>query len=143
MVGNAGHPEGDGPEQGNWMVDVKGILEALHESGLAVEITWDGPGSIELTLGQPIAGEVASTDIDDEIFTLAEAVLWLRDRACRHFPDSDFALKYRNRAERPGAINTPGTRWARLWGCTCPEDQPKTGTDRCTVDPRCPAHGFI
>jgi hypothetical protein len=73
------------------MIDVQGILEALHLSGLTVQIAWNGPGAIELKLGQACTGNVESTDAEHDIFTVAEAVLWLRGRACRHFADSHFA----------------------------------------------------
>ena len=133
--------EADAPE--DYMIDVVGILEALHVSGLTAEITWNGPGAISLALGHSTTGSVASTSPNYEIFTVAEAALWLRNQACRHFPDSRFALKYRNRVERPGAINTPGTTGARSWGCTCPTEQPRRPSDQCVIDPRCPSHGFM
>ena len=143
MAGNAEEREAYGPEYANYMIDLQGTLEALHLSGLSVQIAWNGRGAIELKLGHASTGNVATSCSAHEIFTVVEAVLWLRDEACRHFPDSRFAAKYRNRTERPGAINTPGTQWARSCGCTCPVEQPRTVNDRCIIDPRCPAHGFI
>lgn len=132
-----------GPGLTNYIIDVAGILESLHASGVAAKIYWDGPGAIELKLGHATAGIVATTHPADEIFSVAEAALWLRERACRYFPDSPFAWRYRNRVERPGATNTPGTRGARLLGCTCPTTPRRADNFYYLVDPKCPAHGFI
>jgi hypothetical protein len=142
MGGNRDDREAYGPEHANFTIDVKGILEALHRWGLTAEITWSGRGPIEVKLGHALTGNVASTGAEDEVLTVAEAALWLRNKACQHFPESRFARKYRNQVERPGSIHSPGTRWARSCGCTCPAEQRRPGDSTYRVDPNCPAHGF-
>jgi|SRR5215469_3957268 len=128
-------------EDANLIIDVRGILETLHRSGFTFAIACGGDGSIDVRLGDHTASAIANTQ-GDKLLTVAEAALWLRNAACDLYPDSRFARKYRNRAERRGCIHTPGTRWARSWGCTCPTDQPQQSDAGYLVDPKCPAHGF-
>jgi hypothetical protein len=134
------YPDAYGPEDANVVVDVRGILAALHQSGHTVSIRWNGSGSIELTFGDPERGDLAVTRAKDEVLTIAEAALWLRDQACRHYPDSRFARRYRNQIERSGSCFTPGSEWAG--GCTCPTGQGAVLDGTYRVDPKCPAHGF-
>lgn len=128
-------------EHANFIIDVQGILEALHQSGLAFELICDGGGPIIVKLADPTGSDLWRPNAADPPLTVATAVSWLRDKACEHYPDTRFARKYRNQVERFGNIHTPGTRWARTCGCTCPADQPRA-TYGALIDPRCPAHGF-
>jgi hypothetical protein len=41
-------------------------------------------------LGDPLNG----FDANGKVATMAEAAVWLRDHACQHYPDSEFARKY-------------------------------------------------
>ena len=41
-------------------------------------------------LGDKLSGYKA----EGKVSTFAEATAWLRDQACRHYPDSGFARKY-------------------------------------------------
>ena len=45
---------------------------------------------INVKLGDPLNG----FDAKGTVKTIAEAVVWLRDQACQHYPDSEFARKY-------------------------------------------------
>jgi hypothetical protein len=67
--------------------DVEAILNDLHASEINASISWVWDGGFHVTLGAPQIEECA-------LPTVRDAVLWLRDKACEHFPDSDFARKY-------------------------------------------------
>lgn len=134
--------EPDDAEHANLILDVQGILETLHSSGLAFVLACDGRGSIAVKLGAPIGSEPSSTDAADAPLTVAEAAVWLRDNACAQYPNSDFSRRYRNQVERRGCIHTPGTRWARSCGCICPAEQPQPANGAYFINPKCPAHGF-
>jgi len=73
------------------MSDLEEILRALYESEINASISWLGDGGIDVELGDPLNGY----DADGKVSTFAEATAWLRDQACRHYPDSEFARKYR------------------------------------------------
>jgi hypothetical protein len=71
------------------MSDLEEILSALYESEINAAISWLGDGGIDVELGDPLNGY----DADGKVSTFAEATAWLRDQACRHYPDSEFARK--------------------------------------------------
>jgi hypothetical protein len=48
------------------------------------------PAQIDVKPGNPLNGY----DAEANVSTPAEATVWLRDQACRHCPDSEFARKY-------------------------------------------------
>jgi hypothetical protein len=48
---------------------------------------WDG--GIDVKLGDALNGY----DAKSKVSTFAEAAAWLRDQACTHYPDSEFASK--------------------------------------------------
>ena len=68
-------------------LDVEAILNDLYASGINASISWIWDGGFHATLRAPEIEECA-------LPTIRDAVLWLRDKACRHFPDSDFGRKY-------------------------------------------------
>ena len=72
------------------MSDLEEILSALYESEINASISWLGDGGIDVELGDRLHGY----DADGKASTFAEATAWLRDQACRHYPDSEFARKY-------------------------------------------------
>jgi hypothetical protein len=75
---------------GKPMSDLEEILGALYESEINASISWLWDGGIDVELGDPLNGY----DAEGKVSTLAEAAAWLRDQACRHYPDSGFARKY-------------------------------------------------
>ena len=72
------------------MSDLEKILRALYESEINVSISWVRDNGIDVELGDPLNGYDAS----DKVSTFSEATAWLRDQACKHYPDSEFARKY-------------------------------------------------
>jgi hypothetical protein len=71
--------------------DLEEILSALYESEINASISWLWDGGIDVGLGDELNGY----DAEGQVSTFAEATAWLRDQACRHYPDSGFARKYR------------------------------------------------
>ena len=69
-------------------VDVEMILNDLYSSEISASISWVRDGGFYVALGAPALAEEWSLP------TIRDAVLWLRDQACQHFPESDFARKY-------------------------------------------------
>jgi hypothetical protein len=76
------------PERGG--LDMETILNDLYASEINVEISWLWDGGIDVKLGDPLNGYVA----EGKVTTIRQAVLWLRDQACAHYPNSTFARKY-------------------------------------------------
>jgi hypothetical protein len=68
-------------------LDIETILNDLYDSEINASISWIWDGGFHVTLGAPQIEACA-------LPTIRDAVQWLRDRACEHFPDSDFARKY-------------------------------------------------
>jgi hypothetical protein len=66
------------------------ILSALYESEINASISWLWDGGIDVALGDELNGY----DAEGQVSTIAEAAAWLRDQACRHYPDSTFARKH-------------------------------------------------
>ena len=128
-------------EHANLIVDVQGILETLNRSGLSFQITSGADGLLDFKLRE-MTDELVAPEGEELPDTVAEAALWLRNKACERYPDSRFARKYRNQVERGGCIHTPGTRWARSCACTCPTEQPHPAHGAYLTNPKCPAHGF-
>ena len=81
------------------MSDLEEILRALYESEINASISWVWDGGINVELGDPLNGYAAN----DKVSTFAEATAWLRDQACKHYPDSEFARKWRLRLIRAPA----------------------------------------
>jgi hypothetical protein len=64
------------------------ILDDLYASRISGSISCIWDGGFYATLGAP-------KQADDWAFpSSGEAVAWLTDQACMHYPDSDFARKY-------------------------------------------------
>jgi hypothetical protein len=53
-------------------------------------VSWLWDGEIDVALGDELSGYYAEAQVS----TFAEATAWLRDQACKHYPDSGFARKY-------------------------------------------------
>ena len=68
-------------------LDIEAILSDLYASEINASISWIWDGGFQATLGAPPVEEYA-------LPTIRNAVLWLRDKACERFPDSEFARKY-------------------------------------------------
>ena len=71
-------------------LNVETILDDLCASEINASISWVWDGGIVVELGDPLNGYEAEVKVS----TAAEAALWLRDEACAHYPDSEFARKY-------------------------------------------------
>jgi len=71
-------------------INVEAILDDLYASEINVSISWLWDDGIDVKLGDPLNGY----DAEGKVSTIAEAVVWLRDQACQHYPDSEFARKY-------------------------------------------------
>ncbi len=69
-------------------LDVEAILNDLYESEINASISWFWDGGFYAVLGNPKQAEGWAFP------SIGEAVDWLRDQACAHYPDSDFARKY-------------------------------------------------
>jgi hypothetical protein len=61
-----------------------------YESEINASISWLWDGEIDVALGDELSGYYAEAQVS----TFAEATAWLRDQACKHYPDSGFARKY-------------------------------------------------
>jgi hypothetical protein len=66
------------------------ILSDLYASEINASISWLWDGGIDVQLGDELNGYKA----EGKVSTFAEATAWLRDEACKHYPDSGFARKY-------------------------------------------------
>jgi hypothetical protein len=66
------------------------ILEDLYDSEINISLGsfWDC--GVWVKLGDPLNGYRAETTVR----TISEAILWLRDQAIAHYPQSSFAQKY-------------------------------------------------
>jgi hypothetical protein len=69
-------------------LDIEAILNDLYASEINASISWIWDGGFHATLENPKLVEQLALP------TIRDAVLWLRDAVCEHFPDSDFARKY-------------------------------------------------
>ena len=69
-------------------LDIEAILDDLYANEINASISWVWDGGFHAVLGNP---KIAATS---SLPTIRDAVLWLRDAACQHLPDSDFAQKY-------------------------------------------------
>jgi hypothetical protein len=70
-------------------LDIEAILNDLYASEVNASISWIWDGGFHAILGNPRLAEQKLG-----LPTIRDAVLWLRDKACEHFPDGDFARKY-------------------------------------------------
>jgi hypothetical protein len=68
--------------------DIEAILDDLYASEINASISWVWDGGLHAVLGNPKIADASSLP------SIRDAVLWLRDAACEHLPDSDFAQKY-------------------------------------------------
>ena len=64
------------------------IIQRLYESEINCEVTTFWDAGLTVKLGDNANGFVAET----EVRTSEEAARWLDDAACRHFPESVYAL---------------------------------------------------
>jgi hypothetical protein len=70
-------------------VNIETILSDLYASEINASISWVWDGGFYAVLGNPKLAERKMG-----LPTIRDAVLWLRDAACKHLPDSEFARKY-------------------------------------------------
>jgi hypothetical protein len=70
-------------------LDVEAILNDLYASEINASISWIWDGGFHVILGNPPLAEGWAA-----VPTIRDAILWLRDKACEQFPNSDFARKY-------------------------------------------------
>ena len=73
-------------------IDIEAVINDLYASEINASISWAWDGGIDLELGDPLNGY----DAYGKVSTVAEVAAWLRDHACQHYPDSEFARKYRD-----------------------------------------------
>jgi hypothetical protein len=71
-------------------MNLEEILQDLYDNEINAAISWLWDGGIDVGLGDEMNGYVA----DGQVRTVREAAAWLRDEACKHYPDSGFARKY-------------------------------------------------
>jgi hypothetical protein len=77
-----------GPISKNRSLKIKDILADLYASEINASISWNSRRRFNAVLANPKVAETRS------ITTIRDAVLWLRDAACQHLPDSEFAQKH-------------------------------------------------
>jgi hypothetical protein len=81
-------------------INVEAILDDLYASEINVEISWLWDGGIDVKVGRrrginvKLGDPLNGYDAKGKVKTMAEAAAWLRDQACQHYPDSEFAWKY-------------------------------------------------
>jgi hypothetical protein len=80
-------------------INVEAILDDLYASEINVEISWLWDGGIAVRVGRrgisvKLGDPLNGFDAKGKVSTIAEAAVWLRDQACQHYPDSEFARKY-------------------------------------------------
>jgi hypothetical protein len=78
---------------------VEAILDDLYASEINVEISWLWDGGVDVKVGRRVVNvklgdPLNGYDAKGKVKTMAEAAIWLRDQACQHYPDSEFARKY-------------------------------------------------
>ena len=64
-------------------MNLEEILQDLYDSEINVAISWLWDGGIDVGLGDELNGY----DADGQVRTVAEAAAWLRDEACRLYPE--------------------------------------------------------
>jgi hypothetical protein len=69
-------------------LDIEAVINDLYASEINASISWIWGGGFYAVLGDPKQAEGWALP------NIAEAVEWLRERACAHYPDSAFARKY-------------------------------------------------
>jgi len=80
--------------------DVEAILDDLYASEINVEISWLWDGRIDVKVGRrrginvKLGDPLNGFDAKGTVKTMVEAAVWLRDQACQHYADSEFARKY-------------------------------------------------
>ena len=81
-------------------INVEAILDDLYASEINVQISWLWDGGIDVRVGRrrginvKLGDPLNGFDTKGKVATMAEAAVWLRDHACHHYPDSEFARKY-------------------------------------------------
>jgi hypothetical protein len=69
-------------------LDIEAILNDLYANEINASISWVWDGGFYAVLGNPKIADASSLP------TIRDAVLWLRNAACKHLANSDFARKY-------------------------------------------------
>jgi hypothetical protein len=81
-------------------INVEQILDDLYASEINVEISWLWDGGMDVKVGRrrgimvKLGDPLNGYDAKGKVKTMAEAAAWLRDQACHHYSDSEFARKY-------------------------------------------------
>ena len=80
-------------------IDVEAILDDLYASEINAQISWLWDGGIDVRMGRrginvKLGDPLNGFDAKGKVKTMLEAAVWLRDQACQHYPDSEFARKY-------------------------------------------------
>ena len=80
-------------------INVEEILDDLYASEINVEISWYWDGGIDVKIGRrginvQLGDRLNGYGAKGKVKTMTEAAVWLRDRACQQYPDSEFARKY-------------------------------------------------
>ena len=70
-------------------INLEEVLQDLYDSEINAEISWLWDGGIDVKLGDELNGYRA----EGKVSTVAEAAVWLRDEACKLYPDRGFARK--------------------------------------------------
>lgn len=70
------------------LIAVSTIIPDLYASEINARIEWFWDGGFDVAIGDDLNGWRETASIDDWV----DALRWLEYAACRHFPDSDFAL---------------------------------------------------
>jgi hypothetical protein len=82
-----------------YRINVEAILDDLYASEINVVISWLWDGGIDVRVGRrginvKLGDPLSGFDAKGKVKTMLAAAVWLRDQACQHYPDSEFARKY-------------------------------------------------
>ena len=80
-------------------INVEAILDDLYATEINVEISWIWDGGIDVKVGRrginvKLGDPLNGYDAKGKVKSMIQAAVWLRDQACQHYPDSEFARKY-------------------------------------------------
>jgi hypothetical protein len=95
-----------GPISKNRSLKIEDLLADLYASEINATISWNSRRRFRAVLGNRKVAEARS------MTTVRDAVLWLRDAACQHLPDSEFAKNtavlaaHRQRLASPAKLPT-------------------------------------
>jgi len=76
------------------------VLQDLYDSEINFEMSWFWDGGMDLSLGDKINGYAGHYNTR----SLAEGIKWLKETACREYPDSTFSRKYSPQQKEGGEV---------------------------------------